>query len=187
MSGLAQLGPGTHQLTQPWLPWPLGYRVGVHTAFGDSFLGSVGVQCRKLWLEEEDEEPRPHHLHVYGLLLECHCCSQGGRLWSSPSSPTQRCRVCMGCAGDQPCARTRAGPSAAAHGWIWCSPRDSCALRMCVPCVCHLLSCAAAVCESQSHLVSLVCAGAIILPTPGGPLPSLSSAGLSCQCWLARA
>lgn len=89
MSGLAQLGPGTHQLTQPWLPWPLGYRVGVHTAFGDSFLGSVGVQCRKLWLEEEDEEPRPHHLRVYGLLLECHCCSQGGRLWSSPSSPTQ--------------------------------------------------------------------------------------------------
>lgn len=46
-----------------------------------------------------------------------------------------------------------------------------------MPCVCHLLPCATAVWESQSHLVSLVCAGAIFLPTPWGALPSASSAG----------
>lgn len=51
-------------------------------------VGSMGVQHRKLWPEEEDEEARPHHLHMCGLLLECHCCRESNRVWSSPSLPT---------------------------------------------------------------------------------------------------
>lgn len=52
-------------------------------------VGSMGVQHRELWPEEEeDEEARPHHLPVCGLLLECHCCREGNRVWSSPSLPT---------------------------------------------------------------------------------------------------
>lgn len=53
--------------------------------------------------------------------------------------------------------------------------------------VCHLLPCATAMYESQSYLVSLICTGAIILPTPWVALPSLSSAELPVLAGLGRA
>lgn len=47
-------------------------------------VGSMGVQHRKLWQEEAIEESRPHHLHVYRLLLECPLLQAG---WQDMEQP----------------------------------------------------------------------------------------------------